>query len=172
MWWMKIIGSCWIIFGCLCWGFEHVRIDKQRLLVLKEMQHSLILFKGFGDTYRLPLARLCEMISEQVHEPAAELYRQFGESLKEQNGVSAQDIWQQKICEMDKAFDKEDQVLFLQMGSFWGVQDLKMQSRGMDACILGICQQIEKLEEKLPEKERLTRVLSLTVSGFLIVLLI
>ena len=172
MWWVKIIGSCWIVFGCLCWGFEHIRMDKQRILVLKEMHRSLILFKGFGETYRLPLGRLCEMISEQIQEPVAELYRKFGESLKKQDGVSAEIIWQQKVEAMDKAFDKEDQMLFLQMGSFWGVQDLKMQNRGIDACMMGICQRIGNLEEKLPEKERLTRVLSLTVSGFLIVLLI
>jgi stage III sporulation protein AB len=73
---------------------------------------------------------------------------------------------------MGKAFDKEDRMLFLRLGDFIGVQDDRMQNEVIESCLEQIKDKCEILEKERPEKERLYRVLSFSISGFLILLFI
>ncbi len=73
---------------------------------------------------------------------------------------------------MGKAFDKEDRMLFLRLGDFIGVQDVRMQNEVIESCLEQIKDKCEILEKERPEKERLYRVLSFSISGFLILLFI
>ena len=65
---------------------------------------------------------------------------------------------------------QKDQMLFLQIGDFIGVQNLDIQKQVLNLCLEQIQERICLLETDRPQKEKLYRVLSLTAGGFLIVL--
>lgn len=172
MWWMKLIGSLCVCVGCLIIGMEKSRELSLRIRKLREMIQGLILFKGFTSIYRLPLENVCEKISRQTEPPVSEFYQILSEEFRAQGECNSERIWKKTVKCMGKAFDKEDQMLFLRLGIFLGVQDLRLQGEALDNCIEQVRQRVEYLERERPEKEKLYHVLTFTVSGFLILLFI
>ena len=169
---LKIAGIVCVVLGCISLGMERIVFMRERIRILREMEHGLILFKGMAETYRLPLEWICEKVSEQVQSPVLEFYRMLKDGFEQKETACGEELWIRCIKNMGKAFDKEDQVLFLHLGAFLGVQDLRMQSEVIENCIFQIRNRIDALEKERPEKERLYRVLSFSISGFLILLFI
>lgn len=172
MWWLKFIGCACIVMGCLSVGMERTTSFKKRIFILREMDRSLHMFQDWTQTYRLPLETLCHKISLHAEEPVSEFYRTMGSILQRQEILKTEEIWRTTMESMGKAFDKEDQVLFLQMEAFIGIQDLEIQSQVIEGCREQIRQRIRELEARRPEQEKINRVLAFTVSGFLILLFI
>lgn len=172
MWWLKLIGSMFVIVGCFATGLERIEYMKRRIQVLRGMSHSLYLFKGFTETYRLPLEWICEKVSQQVDAPISNFYQILGQEFQKKEKTNGEEIWRNCIEYMGKAFDKEDRMLFLRLGDFIGVQDVRMQNEVIESCLKQIKDKCEILEKERPEKERLYRVLSFSISGFLILLFI
>ena len=79
---------------------------------------------------------------------------------------------EKNIAGYEEAFDKNDQVLFLQMEAVIGGQNMDLQKQIVNNCCEQIRQRINELEAKRPELEKVYRVLAFTVSGFLILLFI
>lgn len=172
MWWLKLSGCLLVFLGCGYIGIERTRALKNRICLLREMMHALNLFKSLAETYRLPMEILFEKIYPQVTSPASDFYKKLYEDFKRQEGANGVQIWQNNVRKMGKAFDKEDQMLFLNLGDFLGIQDIRMQTAAVENCIDQMRQRLEVLEKERPEKEKLYKVLSFTVSGFLILLFI
>lgn len=172
MWQLKLIGSMFVIMGCYAAGLERIEHMKKRLHILREMSHSLYLFKGFAETYRLPLEWICEKVSQQVDAPISNFYQTLEQEFKKKEKTNSEEIWRNCIKHMGKAFDKEDRMLFLRLGDFVGVQDVRIQSEVIENCLEQVKERCEILEKERPEKEHLYRVLSFSISGFLILLFI
>lgn len=169
---LKMIGIVCVFFGCISLGMERIQRMKDRIWILREMERSLILFKGMAETYRLPMEWICEKISDQVRFPVSDFYKMLKIGLEQKEASNGEDIWIKCIKYMGKAFDKEDQMLFLHLGAFLGVQDLRMQNEVIDNCILNVRNRMNQLEKERPEKEHLYRVLSFSIGGFLILFFI
>ena len=168
MWWLKLIGSMFVIVGCFAAGLERIEHMKKHIQVLRGMSHSLYLFKGFTETYRLPLEWICEKVSQQVDAPISNFYKILGQEFQKKEKTNSEEIWRNCIEHMGK----EDRMLFLRLGDFIGVQDVRMQNEVIESCLEQIKGKCEMLEKERPEKERLYRVLSFSISGFLILLFI
>lgn len=166
----KWIGILSIAAGCIGVGIDWTSALRVRISTLRAMEQSLHLFRGFTETYRLPLGIVCQKISEQVDAPVNLFYSCLSESFIRQDETQSSEIWKRTIECMGRAFDKEDQMLFLQIGDFIGVQNLDIQKQVLNLCLEQIQERICLLETDRPQKEKLYRVLSLTAGGFLIVL--
>ena len=168
----KWIGILSIAAGCIGVGIDWTSALRVRISTLRAMEQSLHLFRGFTETYRLPLGMVCQKISEQVDAPVNLFYSCLSESFIRQDETQSSEIWKRTIERMGRAFDKEDQMLFLHLGAFLGVQDLRMQNDVIDNCILNVRNRMNQLEKERPEKEHLYRVLSFSIGGFLILFFI
>ena len=172
MWWIKLVGSVFIFVGCFSIYMEKTRFFTQRIRMLREMERSLNIFQDMTQTYRLPLEIIFQKISQQVDEPVAVFFRKLSQAFAEQNEKKSEDIWRKTLQGMKEAFDKNDQVLFLQMEAVIGGQNMDLQKQIVNNCCEQIRQRINELEAKRPELEKVYRVLTFTVSGFLILLFI
>ena len=169
---LKVIGCICIVFGCLCFGTDQIHSFKRRIFILREMERCLHMFQDLTQTYRLPLEIICHKISEQAEMPVSKFFASMEMSLQNQEVFRPEEIWRKTMESMGKAFDKEDQVLFLQMESFLGIQNLDTQNHAITNCREQIRERVQELETKRPEQEKINRVLAITVSGFLILLFI
>ena len=62
----KWIGILSIAAGCIGVGIDWTSALRVRISTLRAMEQSLHLFRGFTETYRLPLGMVCQKISEQL----------------------------------------------------------------------------------------------------------
>lgn len=172
MWWLKLMGIGCIFSGCLLMGHEKTRLFRKRIEILREMSHGFALFKGMTMTYRLPLSVVFNKIHLQLKEPVSQFYRRLSEDFKNQEATDGKKIWENAVHQMGIMFDPQDLPLFLNLGDFIGVQDVRMQGEAIDDCMEQLKERIHLLEAERPQKEKLYQVLSFTVSGFLILLFI
>lgn len=129
-------------------------------------------FKNLTGTYRLPLNMVFMRISAQMKMPVSDFYRRLSEHFEQQEKPEGTLLWQQTVEEMGELFDAEDRELFSRLGHFIGIQDIQIQASAVEACREEIRERISMLEAERPGRERLYRVLSLTVGGFLVILFI
>lgn len=172
MWWMKCIGSLLIFGGCGFLGWEKGLDLRRRIWLLREMNQSLTVFKNLTGTYRLPLNMVFMRISAQMKMPVSDFYRRLSEHFEQQERPEGTLLWQQTVEEMGDLFDAEDRELFSRLGHFIGIQDIQIQASAVEACREEIRERISMLEAERPGREKLYRVLSLTVGGFLVILFI
>lgn len=172
MLWLKLMGIGCIFSGCVLMGHEKTYLLRKRIETLREMSHGFVLFKGMTMTYRLPLSVVFGRIQSQLKTPVSEFYRRLSEDFQNQEAADGKKIWENAVNQMEKVFDQQDMLLFLNLGDFIGVQDVRMQGEAIDDCIEQLKERIHLLETERPKKEKLYQVLSFTVSGFLILLFI
>lgn len=172
MWWLKFIGAGCVFFGCVWMGQEKTAGLRRRIQILREIVHGFVLFQNLTSTYRLPLAVVFKKIQMQVTPPVSEFYGYLAEGFQKQQAMDGRKIWENTVQQMGYLLDKEDQMLLFHLGDFLGLQDVCMQTAAVSDCIEQIKERICRLEAERPQKEKLYRVLSLTVSGFLILLFI
>lgn len=172
MWWMKCMGVACVFCGCVWFGQEKQYLLRKRIDVLRQMVHGLLLFQSLTATYRLPLAVVFQKIQCQTLPPVSEFYGYLSEGFQKQQAMDGQKIWENTIQQMGNLFDKEDRRLFFHLGDFIGLQAVDMQMAAVSDCIAQLKERISQLEAERPQKEKLYRVLSLTVSGMLILLFI
>ena len=172
MWWMKCIGSLLILAGCGFLGWEKGAMLRRRIWLLREMIQSVILFKSLTGTYRLPLNVVFLRISSQMKLPMADFYRKLAGHFEQQEQPEGALLWQQTVEEMGDMFDREDRELFRRLGDFIGIQDVVIQAAAVEDCIQELRERISLMESERPDKEKVYQVLSLTIGGFLVLLLI
>lgn len=170
--WLKLVGILCVFIGCSYIGWEKANMLKRRIWILQEMIQSLVLLKNLTETYRLPLNLVFEKISLQMKEPIAEFYKNLALHFSCQEEPEGVRLWQQTIEEMSDVFDVEDRQLFMCLGDFIGVQDIRTQVSAVEGCISEMRERVQRLESERPEREKLYKVLSLTIGSFLVILFI
>lgn len=172
MWWLKCFGSVLILAGCAALGWQQGVLLRRRVHMLREMAQSLILFKSLTGTYRLPLNMVFSRISHQTQKPVSDFYKKLSESFSQRENPAGEVLWRQTVGDMGDVFGKEDRALLEGLGNFIGIQDVKIQKAAVDDCIQEIRERLRFLEEERPAKEKIYRIVSLTIGGFLVILLL
>lgn len=171
MWWVKCIGSCLILGGCGYLGWQQGAKLRRRIGLLREMIQGFIIFKSLTGTYRFPLNIVFSRISEQTRKPVSDFYKRLNDNFSHREGPDGEILWKKTVEEMSYIFESEDRGLIEGLGNFIGIQDLKVQAGAVDDCIQEIRERIHQLEAERPEKEKLYHILSLTIGGFIVILL-
>lgn len=171
MWWMKCIGSILILGGCGYLGWQQGAGLRRRVGLLREMIQGFILFKSLTGTYRFPLNIVFSRICEQTKKPISDFYQRLNDNFSRRESSAGEILWKKTVEEMEDIFEPEDRELIEGLGNFIGIQDIKVQAEAVDDCIQEIRERIQRLEAERPEKEKLYHVLSLTIGGFLVILL-
>ena len=93
----KWIGILSIAAGCIGVGIDWTSALRVRISTLRAMEQSLHLFRGFTETYRLPLGMVCQKISEQVDAPVNLFYSCLSESFIRQDETQSSEIWKRTL---------------------------------------------------------------------------
>ena len=165
------MGSFLVLGGCGYLGWQQGAKLRRRIGLLREMIQGLILFTSLTGTYRFPLNLVFSRICEQTRKPVSDFYRRLNENFSHREGPDGEMLWKKTVGEMAFVFEPEDRTLIEGLGSFIGIQDLKLQAGAVDDCIREIRERIHRLEAERPEKEKLYHILSLTIGGFIVILL-
>lgn len=152
-------------------GWQQSQALKRRIQILREMIQSLLAFKNLTETYRIPLNIVFERISGEMEREIAGFYAELAKAFESKDGPSGAVMWQETIEKSTLLLAGEDRRIIQGLGSFIGVQDVKIQQVAVDDCMRRLQKRIESLERERPDKEKIYKVVSLTIGGFLVVLL-
>ena len=97
MWWVKIAGSLCILIGCTAIGADQTFALKNRIMILREMERSLLVFQNLTQTYRLPLEMVCSKISAQGSGTVSEFFKRLGDTLHDTENMYGEAIWKKML---------------------------------------------------------------------------
>ncbi|MDD3222122.1 MAG: stage III sporulation protein AB [Lachnospiraceae bacterium] len=170
-WLLKCVGALFVMGGCGYMGWHQSQVLKRRIQILREMVQSLLAFKNLTGNYRIPLNIVFDRISGQMEKGIADFYAELAKAFGRKDGSSGDILWQETIEKSMLFLAEEDRQIIRELGCFIGVQDVKIQQAAVDDCMRRLQERIGSLERERPDKEKVYKVVSLTIGGFLVVLL-
>lgn len=155
----------------LAWGY------KKRLSTLENLRRMIYCLKGEIVYSHAPLEEAFERIGKREKGVLGELFTQTAEKIGCHNGETFSKIWEQTIEEMEKNgkslfLEKEDREKLLSLGGQLGYLDTQMQERTLLLYLEQLELSVSRLRGEIREKCRLSTVLGVMGSLFLVIVML
>ena len=169
---LKLAGSFLVIAVSLLYGWkvkEELKAHANQLVGMKEM---LLMLQGEISYARTPLKEAFWQMASQGKEPFSSFLKRAAEEMEGNEGSIAE-FWGRLVEEAEDFFlTGEERELLKRVGENFGYLDTQMQLKNLELYIGQTEALIQKAQEELKDRQRLSATLSLMCGLFLVILLI
>ena len=164
-----IAGAVILVLGCTALGFYYASHDGFRVMDLHEFKKALMILSSEIEHMRTPLPIACENIAKRTAAPVNILFTRFSESLAENSGETAYQLWSQAIDGQKKQsfLATEDWDVLDGFGKTLGYLDKQMQQSAIGLVVEYINEKTISIQTQAEKNRRMYR--SLGVIGGLLV---
>lgn len=170
---IKLIGACMVMVGCMGLARCRIRKDKNRRLLLSNLQKLFVMLHSEIQFRNLTLLEAFLQIRRRIDRQLATFLTEIEEEWMQRKGESVGDIW--KVCVSrnfnDSCLKKEDIVWIEEIGEGLGSFDRAEQIRHIELLLKYLEDELVTCEEVVRESERLYKAMGLLGGIFIIVLL-
>ncbi|MBW8348082.1 stage III sporulation protein SpoAB [Bacillus sp. IITD106] len=168
----KIIGAIFIV-GATTWaGFEFSKQLSERPKNIRLFRQSLETLDAEIMYSHTPLGEAADKICKQIPEPIAAHYKQFSQSLKQENAV-VKSAWEEGLKRIrESTFLKQSEYeILLQFGENLGRHDRDTQQKQILLTLANLEREEENAREKQKKYEKMVKSLGV-LTGMLIIILL
>lgn len=170
---IKLLGAFLVIGGGACCGWYAAYMAKVRIMILQEMQQSLLILYGEIEYAAGDMAENMEKLGYRM-EYFSRFFHTISERLNQRMGQSLYQIWEEELQQLScKAKIKESDMEFLdELGKNLGNLDRQTQLNTLQILSGRLDGQIRSAKEEYEKRAKVYRVIGITVGVFTAVLLL
>ncbi len=171
---LRLLGACCIIAGCGILGFSKGEQFRQRAEMLRCLQNGLNMLEAdisYGSTpLPLALARVAEKVGGITQVPFAQAAR----LLKENNGLTAAEAWEEGVNKLDAEFTltTEEKSILILFGQGLGCSAREEQIKNITLAREQLRMAELAAEEARNKNQRMWQVMGLCTGGAIVLMLI
>ncbi|MCI6675561.1 MAG: stage III sporulation protein AB [Clostridiales bacterium] len=171
---LQLIGSMFIIIGTSLLGFWWAANYKKRVEALDQIAYLMRMLYGeikyqegnFAESF-LSMGRHCSGRSQSF-------CMDLAQALEEGSGQPFHTIWRNMVDTYwrESALLEEDRTIFITLGENLGYLDKEMQLNTIQLFIHQIDQRKQQLQQTMPEKCRISRLIGVLAGVFITIMLL
>lgn len=170
---LKFVGAVLILGTATLFGYmqalHYARRPKQiRLMIsaLQRMETEIV--------YALtPLSEAMLSLSKQVTAPLSQLFLLTAERLKESEGASTREVWQQTVREVwrSSSMKQPEQDIVLQLGTVLGLTDRADQVKHLKLAVSQLQTEEQESREEQKRFEKMWKSMGLLIGALIVILM-
>lgn len=170
----KLTGILLILAGCIGWGGNKVREEKNRIRHLRELIGMIKRIQDEISYGKHTMPEICLVLSECCSMPYQLYFKQICEQAEQGRGIGVEQAWRQGMgeCLRNAPLTEEEKSIAVNLLKNLGMQEEKMQARNMGQSLDFLERKCRQAEEGFENKSRMILSVSVLTGVFLMILLV
>ena len=171
---LKVIGSLCILAGCIGWGSNKIKEEKNRIRHLQELIRIIRRIQNEVTYGKHTMPEICLILSKSSKEPYRECFRSIYELSVRQDGACLEQLWEQQVDQyLQRVCLQEDEKEILKrLPQNSGIQEEKFQAESIGQSMDLLTRKCAQVEDAYENKSRVIFSLSILAGVFLTILLL
>lgn len=171
---LEIIGSVLILGSSTYAGWLHGERYRKRLESLREWKKILRMIEGEMRYRKVPLGDVFAHVKAKTSGAFSDWLSWLASMLEGYSGKTFRQLWEEGIDVWltDGDFTGEDIAMMKELGNQMGYLDIRMQESVINQAVVQVETKISMLEQSLSEKQKISRMLGVSIGIFCVVLLV
>lgn len=171
---LKVIGCLCILAGCVGWGGNMIKEEKNRIRHLQELIRIIRRIQNEVTYGKRTMPEICLILSKSCHEPYRECFRSIYELSGRPDGECLEQVWRRQMDQYLQAvcLQEDEKEILKSLPQNSGIQEEKFQAESIGQSMDLLTRKCVQAEDAYENKSRVIFSLSILAGVFLTILLL